>query len=461
MAVSINDHDGWSRRRWTGSPHFFAGALWLMFSASMVAAQTAGNDPLDMTAAVHAAVATHPSVRGAGAQVEQASAGVDAARAAYGPQITGGIENQISAHRNSSYDSRNVYTARVSGSQMVYDFGRVAATVDRAESGVRASTAQVELVTDEVILNTAQAWVDAHLQQILVQITRDQLSAITSITALVAERVAAGATSRSDVEQANSRVDAVRSQLLGVEADALRARLALMHLTGRTAPVAITGDIPLMLQEGGCRDGGEADTPAVRLANAHRDEARADLDIARAERMPTMSLDGSLGYALTNGSRLYGEHRTTGQIGLNISMSLYQGGGAQARERGAAYQLRAYEDGVRQAWLEALQGYADAKAQVDGWVQRAPVLQTRVNSINETRELYRQQYLHLGTRSLLDLLNAEQEYFGARVDQAQGAHMQYRLALQCLYYSDRLRSAFGLEDADPAVGSVAIDGDGQ
>lgn len=466
MAVSMNENEGQCSRRWRAGPSRgirkgLAGAVWLTISASMGAAQTSGNDPLDMNGAVRAAVAIHPSVRGAGEQVQHASAGVDVARAAYGPQITGGIENQISAHRNSNYDSRNVYTARLSGSQMVYDFGRVAGTVDKAESSVRASAAQVELVTDEVILNTAQAWVDAHLQHILVEIAREQLSAITSITALVAERVAAGATSRSDVEQANSRVDAVRSQLLGVEAEALRASLALMHLTGRTAPVTITGEIPAILEGAACQDGAEADTPAVRLANAHRDEARAELDIARAERLPTVSLDGSIGYALTNGSRLYGEYRTTGQIGLNLSMPLYQGGGAQARERGAAHQLRAYEDGVRQAQLEALQGFADAKAQVDGWARRAPVLQTRVNSINETRDLYRQQYLQLGTRSLLDLLNAEQEYFSARVDQVQGAHTQYRLALQCLYYNDRLRRAFGLEDADPTIGPIPVDGGGQ
>jgi adhesin transport system outer membrane protein len=181
------------------------------------------------------------------------------------------------------------------------------------------------------------------------------------------------------------------------------------------------------------------------MAEARRDEARADLDIARAERLPTVTLDGSLGQALTDGSRLYGEYRTTGQVGLNLTMPLYQGGATAARARGAVHQLRAYEDAVAQARLEALQGFADAKAQADGWAQRAPVLQTRVASIDETRALYRQQYLQLGTRSLIDLLNSEQEYHGARVDQAQGAHAQYRLAVQCLYYSDGLRDAFGLD----------------
>lgn len=409
---------------------------------------------MGMGEAVRSAVRTHPSIRGAREQVRQADEGVDAARAGYRPQISGGIEGRTNSYRNSSYDSRHVYTATVNASQMLYDFGKVAGAARQARAGVRASEAQVEWVTDEIAMNTAQAWVDAHLQQALVALARERLDAVTAIASLVGERVAKGATSRSDLEQANSRVEALRSQLLGAEAEARRASLALMHLTGRTAPVKIAGDIPALFQTEACQAGVDASTPAVRVAEARRDDARAQLDIARAERLPTVTLDGSLGYALTDGSRLYGEHRSSGQVGINLAMPLYQGGSTAARERGAYYQLRSFEDAVQQARLEARQGLADARAQLDGWAGRAPVLDTRVRSIDATRDLYRQQYLQLGSRSLLDLLNAEQEYHSARVDQLQGAYSQYRLAVQCLYHRDELRSAFGLEDPSSSEGAV-------
>lgn len=429
-----------------------AGALWLAMSAGVAVAQTSGNDPLGMDDAVRAAVQTHPSVRSAGEQVLQANEGVEAARSGYKPQITGGIETQNNNYRNSSYDSRHVFTAKLTGSQMLYDFGKVAGAKNKAQSGVRVSEAQVQLATDDIAMNTAQAWIDAHMQQSMVQIAREQLAAIMSLTTLVTERAEKGATTRSDVEQANSRVEAVRSQLLGAEAEAQRASLALMHLTGRTAPVVITGDMPRALSAPvACRTGVGEETPAVRFADARRDEVRDELSIARADRKPTVSLDGSLGQALTKGSRLYGDYGTTGQVGVNLSMPLYQGGGMQARERAAIYQLRAFEDMAQQARLEMRQGFADARTQVDGWAQRVPVLQSRVESLDATRELYRQQYLQLATRSLLDLLNAEQEYLGARMDQTHALHAQYRLAVQCLYYSDRLRSSFGLDDAKDRI----------
>jgi len=434
-------------------------AIGLAASGPVAAQVTQSAETMSMEQAVLAAVQVHPSIRGARAQELQAAEAVDVAKAGYRPQISGGVESQINSYRNLSYDSRSVYTANLSASQMLFDFGKVAGAKRQAEAGVRASEAQVELAMDDIIARTAQAWVDARTQQRLVEIAREQLDAVADITGLVRERVVKGATSRSDLEQANSRLDSLRSQLLAAEAEAQRASLTLMHLTGRVVPITPIGDIPSVLTDGGCDVMADTDTPAIRVAKAQLDDARAQLAIAKADRLPTVSLDANVGQALTDGSRLFGEYRTTGQVGVNVSMPIYQGGAAGARQRGAFYQMRAFEDAVRQAALEERQGLADARAQAEGWEKRAPVMQARVDSIDATRDLYRQQYLELGTRSLLDLLNAEQEYYGARVDEAQGRYTQYRLAVQCLYHSDRLRSAFGadasaLEPAPDFVGPV-------
>lgn len=426
---------------------FLALTLGLLGTTAAAQGFVPADQALSMVEAVQMAVAHHPSVRGAGEQLRQSGASVDAAKAGYKPQISTGLDNQINSNRGGSYDSRFTYNATVNASQMIYDFGKVSGAVDRARSEVEASEAQVALAADEIGRASAQAWLDAYLYRHLVELSRDHLAAVQSITALVAERAAKGATTRSDLEQANSRVEAVKSQLLAMEAEAMRARLTLMHLTGRTAPVTIMGDIPAILRGDVCAVGTGADTPAIRMAEAQRDAAWAEWNIAKADRMPTLSVDGSAGYALTKGSRLYGEYRTTGQIGFNMTMPLYQGGGVQAKAQGALYQLRYREDAVRQARLEVQQNLADANAQRAGWAARAPSLAARADSINVTRGLYRQQYLLLGTRTLLELLNSEQEYHSARVDQAQGDHIQRQLALTCLYFQDQIRSQFGVDMA--------------
>ena len=64
--------------------------------------------------------------------------------------------------------------------------------------------------------------------------------------------------------------------------------------------------------------------------------------------------------------------------------------------------------------------------------------------MDETGKLYRMQYLQMGTRTLVDLLNAEQEFQQVRFEAVNSAHDLRRLQLDCLYNSVRTRAAFHL-----------------
>lgn len=407
---------------------------------------------LGLGEAVRAAVDWHPRVRASTGQLAQAGEGIDAARAGYYPQVRGGIGSQLSNREISPYDSRRVHTASISVSQMLYDFGKVAGAVSQAEAGVATAQAQAFQSVDEVARETALAWIELNRQQQLDRIAGEQVKGVQALADLVNERERKGASSRSDVAQARSRVDAARAQALSTQAQVARWRLQLMQLTGARAAVAITGEPPVPLAQA-CEAGVSAQAlqpPAVQVAQAQRDLARASLQVADAHLMPTLSLDGSVGRGLDARSRLPGENGVATSVSLNFSAPLYEGGGNQARKRAAAHAVAAAEAAVAQAQLVAQQGLQDALAQSQGQKARLPVLASRVESIRATRDLYRQQYLQLGTRSLLDLLNSEQEYHAARFEEAESAQELYRLGVECLYQTDRLRSTFGI-DAAPAT----------
>ncbi|WP_168164833.1 TolC family outer membrane protein [Variovorax sp. PAMC 28711] len=448
-------------------------AAWLCLSlwACAVAAQTAAApsapagtrtvvvqgtdstpDGLGLVAAVRAAAQWHPSVRNAAQQVLQADEGIAQARAGYYPQVRAGIGSQLGNRNIGSYDSRRVNTATLSASQMLYDFGKVSSAVGRAEASVEATRAQVLLSVDEVARDTAQAWVDVHRQQALAVIAREQLSSVEELAGRVNERTRLGASSRSDSVQAQSRIESARAQMLNAQAQAARGRINLMLLTGRrspgAAPVGIAGDAPPWLDTACVADASAqtpAPPPAVQLAQAQRAVAQATVRQAEAQRLPTLSLDGSVGRGIGARSQLPGETSVNTTLGLNFSAPLYEGGSGQARERAAVYALSAADAALEQAQLTARVGFEDAQAQSQGYTQRLPVLAARVESIRTTGDLYRQQYLQLGTRSLLDLLNAEQEYYAARQELIESEHERQQQALQCLLYTDRLRSAFGID----------------
>jgi adhesin transport system outer membrane protein len=74
-------------------------------------------------------------------------------------------------------------------------------------------------------------------------------------------------------------------------------------------------------------------------------------------------------------------------------------------------------------------------------------IQSRQETLSQrTRELYQQQYLDLGSRPLLDVLNAEQEVYQARFTQWQTAGQLHQLQINCLYNTGRMRNAFDLEN---------------
>jgi adhesin transport system outer membrane protein len=424
--------------------------LGLMLWAGTAQAQPAATGPLGLDEAVRAAARWHPSVRNTAQQLLQANEGIAVARSGYLPQVRTGIGAQFGNNNIASYDSRRVQTGTLGVSQVLYDFGKVASLVDEAEAATRATRAQAQQSIDDIARDTAQSWVEVHRQEALSRIARDQLDGVQALTELVMERERKGAGTRSDVAQAQARVEAARVQVLGADALASRARLNLKNLVGSPGADGIAGDPPAWLAQA-CSPGAAAPaTPAVRLADARREEADAQVRGARARRLPTLSLDGTASRALSGRSHLANGSGTNTVVALNFSMPLYEGGGGDARERAAGYALGAADAALEQARQAARQSLDDAQSLAHSYTRRDPALAARVESIHTTRDLYLQQYLQLGTRSLLDLLNSEQEYHAARFEQAESLHEQYRLGTLCLYNTDRLRSAFGLEEAQDA-----------
>ena len=81
---------------------------------------------------------------------------------------------------------------------------------------------------------------------------------------------------------------------------------------------------------------------------------------------------------------------------------------------------------------------------LDNLHQRTNLLSQRVSNLANTKELYKQQYLELGTRTLLDLLNSEQEYHRAQVDVVNNKFDIVQTQLNCAYDQGKLAEYLGV-----------------
>ena len=407
---------------------------------------------LSLNEAVKAANNWHPSLRNASGQLLQTQEGVAAAKAGYYPQVRAGISSETSSERSTSTGSTRTNLGKVTVSQMLYDFGKVSNSVTQAEASAVAARYQLFLTQEAVTRETALVWVELSRQQAMSEIATSQVEGVTALANLAMEREKKGASTRSDSLQAQARVESAAAQAISIAAQVQRNRISLMQLTGSKAPVSADSTAPQFLSQACSATAPAVPNSLILRAEALRDAAKAGVDVADSARKPTLSLDGSVQRGIDSQSRSSSQSGLTSSITVNLSAPLYEGGGNQARLRAAMHALEAAEASIEQAQLQTTQSLQDSQAQYQGQRSRAPLLAQRIESIKSTKKLYVDQYLQLGTRSLLELLNAEQEYHSARFDQLDSLYEQLRLGVECLYQNGHLRDTFLLDTPVASAG---------
>lgn len=399
---------------------------------------------LGLEQAVRQAVDWHPSISEAIGTLYQQAEGINVAEAGYYPQIAGGIKGGYNSGYGSDASSQSV---SISLKQMLYDFGKVSNAVEAARAKAARSQASILLAIDQVGRDTAFAYVEVQRYQRLIEIARQQIQGIGGIVDLAKQRSDMGASTRSDVVQAQSRAEGGMATLQEYKAQYARWQATLGNLLGRQTSPQVTDAFPDSLNQS-CHTPVMTDAlPAVLQAAAQRTQAQAELAQAKSEAYPTLSLEPSFNQYLDNNYNNQNPAIDRTQVGifLNLEVPIYQGGAISARSRAAGYALTAADAAEDAARLQARQGLSESQAQTSGLTRRLNSLEFRETTIKEARELYGRQYLELGTRPLLDLLNAEQEIHQSRFDLANTQADLRRLQIDCLYNSGALRRAFGID----------------
>lgn len=416
-----------------------APSAWAPASAGSAAstARPADNGPLTLESAVQRAVSYHPSVVEAVSRLSQQGEALNEARAGYRPRVSWGVNTDFDS-REGDYRPSLEFTA----SQMIYDFGKVDGRVQIATAGIAGRKSQVLMAVDDLIRETAYAAIEIQRNQALAGVARDQVEDTGAILDLVRSRTDKGASTRSDELQAEARVQAAEATTLEVQAQSRRWTSALAALTGTNGTMTRDTRAPGWLSKAcGSVDPDWSRVPAVMQAEAERSAAVAQIGLSRAESLPTLSLDAGVGSDLTR----IGSNDPDYSIGLNVTGSLYNGGESGARRAAAGYALRSSEAAKLRAQVDIRRSLTEASGQIASMRALLASLTKRQAMMKETRDLYRTQYLELGTRTLLDLLNADQEFHAARFDEINIRYDLQRLGIDCAHGTGDLRSNFSLQ----------------
>lgn len=367
--------------------------------------------------AVERAVLKNAEVRFRHQNFLSSTAEQDVARGGWRPRIdldaNTGRKNSLSPGQASALDYDNSATT-LSLRQTLFDGFATSKDVERLGFSKLASYYALLSASDQLALESAKAYIDVLRYRELVNLARDNYATHADVQTKLESRVKAGVGRRVDLEQAAGRVALAESNWLTESANLHDVTTRYQRLVGEM-PADALAPAPNLAKHMPKREDYVVDTvranPDFQSAVANIRAYRADLALRKAANYPTLEFRASTGTE-RNRNGVSGEYRDSA-LQLFLNYNLYRGGSDTARAQqyaaklGSAYDLRdkACQD-VRQTALIALNDVTKLQSQLK-------LLAQHELSTAKAREAYRQQF-DIGQRSLLDLLDTENELFEAR-----------------------------------------------
>jgi outer membrane protein len=309
---------------------------------------------------------------------------------------------------------RTIGTVAATVTQPLYRGGRTAASTRRAENQVLAQRARLLATEQQVFQDTVSAYVNVIRFQEEVRLNLNNAQVLQRQLDATNERFRVGEITRTDVAQAESRLAGARASRADSEGQLQNSRATFQRVIG-IAPTRLTAPQPLQPAARSGQDAAQVaalNNPAVVAALFDEAASRDFIDVQLSALLPQASLQAQ---AFRNDNQQIIGQRSIGEsVTATVTVPLYQGGAEYSAVRQArqdATRLRQVVDDQRRvASAQAIQAWetlVSARATVDS--VRAQIRAAEIALDGVQREAV------VGSRTTLDVLNAEQELLNARV----------------------------------------------
>jgi outer membrane protein len=313
----------------------------------------------------------------------------------------------------------------LSAEMTLIDFGRDRLSIEIARESVLATRQALIDVEQNVLLTAVRAYVDVRLAQEVVALRQSNQRLIAQELRAARDRFEVGEITKTDVSIAEARLAESRASLAAAEGDLMIAREDYKAATGaypgNLSPPPRPPALPRTMEE--AQDVARATHPLIRQAKHQVTVTDLQVELAKANRMPTISGSASV--------RINEDEQQTQNLGLTMNQTIYAGGRLSALQR----QALAGKDNARAALQQVVVGIVQnvgiawANLAVAGVSIEASDLQIR--AAQEAFDGVREEAA-AGTRTTLDVLDAEQELLDARNARLQAEARRYVAIYQVL-----------------------------
>ena len=426
----------------------------LMLTALAVLAAQAQGLPEPMVQAARKAVQTNPEVQARWYGFQAAGDERDVARGGYFPQgdlrASVGRESRVSPTLG-DVGRYSFNTTQITLTQMLFDGMFTPNEVKRL--GQARLTRYYELLdaSETAALEAVRAYADVVRYRELVEAATQNYAENKQSSQQVEERAKGGVGRGADVEQASGRVALAESNLLTELTNLHDVSARYLRIVGERAPTNPSflpdpfqlGTMPAS-SDALLRDGLQG-SPAFNAAVENARTYATAIASRKAAFLPRLDLRAYASRENDTGG-VPGNTRVNG-VELMLNYNFFRGGSDMARERQAvdqSAQALALQEKVCRDVRQTLSiAYSDVRSLNE---QRAYLDQHRL-ATEKSREAYRQQF-DIGQRTLLDLLDSQNEYFEATRAYINAHYNQVTAQARTLAGMGRLVTALGVSRSD-------------
>lgn len=338
---------------------------------------------------------------------------------------------QVDNGADDSYDSQN---AALALTQPLYRRDRWV-RVEQADAQISQAQANLEQAEQSLRLRVAQAYFGVLAAQDTLTFSEAELEAIARQLDQAKRRFEVGLIAITGVHEAQARYDAARASVITARNSLDNAREVLREIVGGELgellklkdPVPVLA-MPTPADLDHWSQVALDNNPGVVAARHALEVARQEIEAQRSGHYPTVDLVGSYGVSRTDA--VTGSDADSASIGVQLAVPLYAGGGISAATRQARYNEQAAREVLEQQRRSVSRQVRDAYRGMEASISRVEALKAGTISAASALEAT-QAGFDVGTRTLVDVLNAQSELFRSQRDYAQ-ARYDYVLNLLTL-----------------------------
>lgn len=387
--------------------------------AVVVVTSVSGAGAETLEEALARAYETNPTLLAQRAQLRSVDEGVSQALSGWRPtvSVTGDVSRQQSYNNTrSSPTSRYLspYGASLDVTQPLYNF-TTSPSVARAENQVRAERAALLSSEQQVLQSVIDAYTAVLRDQAIVELNGNNERVLQRQLDATNDRFRVGEVTRTDVSQAEARLAQATADLVLAQGNLAASRAVYRNVIGVNPDNLVVppplANLPATQVES--QTLAVANNPDVKAAEFTELAARDNVKAIEGELWPELNLVGSL--SADEHSAGDDTHANAATITAELSVPLYTAGSVAARVRAAKQTADQRREQLDQARRDAEETATRSWEALETARASLRALDAQIRSSQIALEGVQKEAL-VGSRTVLDVLNAEQELLNARVN---------------------------------------------